>query len=171
MSAVTPEMVALLRASRKADSVSFHAGPRYVNNDRTPLAPGTGVIIITTRCKCSSTSCTGETREEIMIESLVVDYAPDTRYQSQHQSDYNCFAWIGSAEHSGIWRSVLALIRAGDDLEFVWSAGGGGNDYTRDAGLHVDSLDLSIRRKGKEMLVKIAQSITPENSARMIHRV
>lgn len=70
--------------------------------------------------------------------------------------------------------SILATLRAGDEIALEFSPDGHSNDYVRTAGLHADVLYLHVYRKGvSHATFELESSICPDNSARMcrmLHR-
>lgn len=63
---------------------------------------------------------------------------------------------------------LKAFIRVGDDLTLNWRESAGNNQLTRDAGLASDMLYIDVFRKDKEYTALLKQSITKDDSARMI---
>ena len=98
--------------------------------------------------------------------------------------DPSCFAYSFGGGHNETWTTIAGLLRAGDELELEWIAGnnsgylnaaegvcddGGGGITIPFKGLHHDQLRLRIIRQGKRgYLFNLADSICPDNSARMI---
>ena len=67
---------------------------------------------------------------------------------------------------------ILQTLRAGDELTFSFWPDAGTNGYVAAAGLHADCLYLHVRRNGKQIANwHLADSICPDNSARMVRGV
>lgn len=75
-------------------------------------------------------------------------------------------------------RSIISILKPGDELTLHWLADAGQNGYVRgarttaaghvDAPLHADRLDIIIHRKNTRLHFVIDTSICPDNDARMI---
>jgi hypothetical protein len=91
-----------------------------------------------------------------------------------------CFAMIHTPDFTEEWRTVAKLLRAGDVLELEFLADAWSNQYLKVAtgqtedshryeALHVDNMRLRVYRHDKRALTfQLAESICPDNSARMI---
>ena len=89
------------------------------------------------------------------------------------QTFRSAFAFIQSAGFHDHWRTVVSCLRAGDSIAFAWRPDYHSNDYARMVGLHVDVIGLVVHRptrdgRSKRLYFDIEQSVTPDNSARMI---
>lgn len=74
---------------------------------------------------------------------------------------------IHVARLDDVWRTIVALLRAGDVLTLQWRASNN-NQYLRDAGLHRDELRLAIRRGQRHWTFLVDLGTSPDNTARMI---
>jgi hypothetical protein len=77
------------------------------------------------------------------------------------------FAYLGGARYSDAWKTITTLARVGDELTVRWTFGND-NDYLRDAGLHHDSVALILAHGTRRIVLPLEDSITPDNSARML---
>jgi hypothetical protein len=68
------------------------------------------------------------------------------------------------------WRTIVDLIRPGDQLRLVWLAGNN-NQYLHNAELFLDEVRLAVTRGNRTLVFDIAHTVTPDNSARMIRRL
>jgi len=81
------------------------------------------------------------------------------------------FSMVGCHQFCEITTSIIGTLRAGDRIVIVWNEDGYRNDYTKNAGLHVDTLLIRIYRKElRKYVFMVSQSICEDNSARMITR-
>lgn len=83
--------------------------------------------------------------------------------------EVKCVAVVSSPRWVPEWQTVLMLLRAGDRVELCWT-GNNGNQYTRQAGLHVDSLNLRVIRGKVIMEFALCHGVCQDNSARMVRR-
>lgn len=159
-----------LAALRQADSICFdhslngHTGLRAVKRGKAPFFEEHRVEV-----PCKST---------VYISGDGVDW--DTRCGKHAQ----CFAWIHSAQFNEEWRTIVRLLKPGDEVELRW-VGNDDNGYVKrarvterdeschDAGLGMglchDRLYLKVRRKGKQVYsFYVDDSVCPNNTARMV---
>lgn len=85
----------------------------------------------------------------------------------------NAFAMFSSAQYTENWRTVVSLLRVGDELRLEFRTDEATNGYVKDANLHADELYLRVARtvgsspREQRMYFLLDTSITPSNSARM----
>lgn len=90
-----------------------------------------------------------------------------------------CCESVTSAQYDEVWQTVAAMLKAGDELSLRWGADGFRNGYLESAvirpgehcageSLHVDSLEIVIRRNGKTLVFLLDVSVCPNNTARMV---
>jgi len=77
------------------------------------------------------------------------------------------YAYLAGARYSDAWKTITTLARGGDELTVRWTFGND-NGYLRDAGLHHDSVALILAHGTRRIVLPLADSITPDNSARML---
>ena len=108
---------------------------------------------------------------DIRLESSAYGYASDgmTGWSSADAPHLACFYMIHSAQFSACWPTIPRLLKVGDRLALHWVADCNTETLT-DAGLHNDQLRLYVHRAGDRLVLPIATSVCPDNSARMIHR-
>ena len=66
------------------------------------------------------------------------------------------------------WRTIVSLLREGDELTLVWTRDAYKCQNLDAAQLHGDSLSLLIKRGEKTMRFTLEWSVCPDNTARMI---
>lgn len=92
-----------------------------------------------------------------------------TDYEGGGDHEYTATAVLLTCRYDERWQSVARSLKVGESIVMHWQRNND-NGYVREAGLHVDSLDLVIGREGKPARhYHVAESITPDNSARMVH--
>ena len=153
-------------ALRVADAVTFHTfrGRGYV---RAHKRVGPGRDVFTAREQRLYPDPDGRER----LREIGADYALASaeRPGALAATQWAAFYMIGMAQYVPSWQTIAALLRTGDVLQLAWLADNN-SDNIRDAGLHADELRLHVMRSGRVMTFQIAHSVTPDNSARMIHR-
>jgi hypothetical protein len=82
-------------------------------------------------------------------------------------SSVRCVSSITSAKFDEVWRSVIHVLRCGDELQMSW-VGANNNQYCDRAGLFNDSLQLRIKRGEDYLFFVIGSGVCEDNSARMI---
>lgn len=109
-------------------------------------------------------------RHEILCKTEMRDYRHGAYGNGERTplESYSCFELVHGGQYDECWRTVVDSLRVGDELKLQWVADGG-NQYTKEVGLHLDMLRLMARRaNGKWLAWLIDVSICPNNSARMI---
>jgi hypothetical protein len=100
------------------------------------------------------------------------------------QNDLTAFEYCGSAKYDSAIQTILGLLKPGDEVELEWRTGGNGYlersrvtekepgaEYSPGMGerLYHDRLTLSVRRRGeRKYTFNVADSVCPNNTARMI---
>ena len=101
---------------------------------------------------------------------------------SRSKSDATAFAYeIGHGAYDEEWSTIASLLREGDEIECYWMAGNqcgyldaahgsyGDNNEFSFRGLCRDQLKLRVYRKGTlKYAFRVAESVCPDNSSRMI---
>lgn len=116
-------------------------------------------------------SATGfDQRHTITVDSCVTASRRDTTTEIRNRTGVASWSWMDLPEA----QTFLKLVRPGDQLLLKWNADGRTNQYVSEAGLHVDTLTMDIYRHNKRadmyeryITLPVAQSITPDNTARM----
>lgn len=110
-----------------------------------------------------------------VIDSFVrLEYAQSEKHgpNALRGADKACvyaFEYIGTgAPYNEDWIGITGAIRPGDDLCLGWTADAASNEYMDRAGLHGDTLRLSVKRGAKRFAFVVRTSTCPDNSARMI---
>lgn len=166
---------------RKADSVTFHYW-RGTGVIRTHLRGGymAPLRIFTARQQRlfpDTDNYSADRKREIAVRSTLFGYS-DGGGTGWRLSDGNdsgpcnpsAFHMIHSGQFDPAWLTIANLIHAGDVLLLVWAADNN-TGYARDNGLHFDELVIKIQRNGKIVhTFRVAHSVTPDNSARMVQR-
>jgi hypothetical protein len=84
----------------------------------------------------------------------------------------SAFSYLQSAKFHTEWQTVAKSLRVGDRVRLMWHPDYHSNGYVRMVGLHADSLLLGVirgeGRNAKTLQFHVDQSLTPDNSARMI---
>jgi hypothetical protein len=86
-----------------------------------------------------------------------------------------CFYMSHSAKYDHALQTVIASLRVGETLRLNWTADNN-NDHVREAGLHVDQLELVVALPEREgtprrfRTYRITTAVCADNTARMIHR-
>jgi hypothetical protein len=107
----------------------------------------------------------------IECESTVRCYKGDSEGIEQFSGDENfrcnelLFNYTSSVTEIG---SLAEILRVDDVISLKWI--GSHNGYTREAGLHMDSLNVEIKRGSKRLTFCISNHTCPDNTARMIQR-
>lgn len=88
------------------------------------------------------------------------------RYDTSHSF---CFAMVYQYQSQRCdVSSIIATLKAGDEVKFRFYPDCHTNKYCEDAGLHGDALYLDVYRAGKHHATwQIDRTITPDNTARM----
>lgn len=81
---------------------------------------------------------------------------------------FDAFSMIGSCQFDNCYMSITKILKVGDELTLSWEKDYLTSNLLKDAGLHGDVLLLKITRENKSLTFNINQSITLNNSARMI---
>lgn len=105
--------------------------------------------------------------------SVEVSMATHRGQEALKAGNAQCFAMVGlyRSQNTPAW-CALRTLRADDEIEFQFHPDYHTNGYVAMAGLHADSLVLTVRRDGKTIAHwEIATSICPVNSARMCRGV
>lgn len=101
--------------------------------------------------------------------SRLTDYATD-RWGGTDTSDLNTgYVYKGSVRFCERTQTWLGLLKPGDKLTLLWVANGN-SQITKDAGLHEDSLDLLVERKGKRLVFRVDDRCGLDDLARMLRR-
>lgn len=164
-----------LAALRAADNLTFH---HYRDGDSQPrhmirayLRGTFGQRIWTAREQrlFPELSLTDERMRTVAVKSVASGY----------ERDGNGGLWSGEpqvrafASHyiDNTIRTVLALLRTGDELTLQWRADNN-TDNHRSVGFHADELWLSAwsDSPARDLTFHIAHSVGPDNTARMIRR-
>jgi len=147
-----------LTALRKADSVCFD------HNVRTSRGPERGSYIrAIKRAPFDST----DPFEQDITHTIAVDSRAFTYDYASDHDNLTAFGMLHSAQVTETWRTVVALLRVGDDVSLVWAAGNS-NGYLTEAGLHRDELRFIVKRGERTMTFHVMTDVCPNNSARMI---
>lgn len=137
-----------LKALRTADSVTFSHGSdgrHYVRGIRRLTVDGFET----------------EVRREIRVPSNIRSYDSDRKRSYGH-----AFEMINSAQYDDDWKTVVSLLRTGDELALLWYAGNS-NAYVSDANLRRDELRLIVNRGNRRLSFLIDVSVCADNTARM----
>lgn len=177
MSETTTEQVVLaglspqdIAALREADNVTFHVmkgcgfirchldgyrgEPRIFTKREQVLFPDVDLR---------------DRRREIGVDQSTHGYTDAGLSTWQADKQTTAFHMEHGSKYDRPWQTVVSLLRTGDvlRLDFV---GSNNNGYLKEAGLHLDSLTLSVTRGKRRMEFLLATSVCPDNSARMVKR-
>ena len=149
-----------LRAIRNADAVCFRTTPERsaiecIKKDRDEFGDK-------------------ERRREIEIIGTVYNgWDEDGGRAHGVQMGYG-FVHIGSAQFHETFRTVASLLKVGDSLQAQFRTDEATNGYCKDARLHADVLYLRVERtvggKPRRLFFHIDETVTPDNSSRMVKR-
>ena len=107
-----------------------------------------------------------EARYDVAVfASEVYDYS--SQADAPRERQWSCFAMLHAAQHNERWRTICELVRTGDTVSFHWGRSNN-NGYLDDAALAFDTLSIIIRRGNKKYTIQVNESITSDNSARMV---
>ena len=108
-----------------------------------------------------------ERRRNIAVYGSVYNgYDADGGRCRGEEMRYGCVV-LTCAQYVENWRTVVSLLRVGDELRLEFRTDEATNGYVKDAGLHADELWLRVDRNNKRLYFLIETSICPSNSARM----
>ena len=156
-----------LKALRQADSICFdHGAESGIRAIKRGKAPFRQDITYTIRCRSS-----------VRIHDDSLDYG------QRNGDGAQCFAMIHSAQYDEQWRTIVDLLHVGDTLTLAW-VGGDNNGYVTRSRvtekesdgyspglgekLYHDKLFLIAMRGKRKLSFYVADSICPNNTARMI---
>jgi hypothetical protein len=84
----------------------------------------------------------------------------------------SCFDMAHNAKYDHNLQTLIHSLRAGETLRMIWT-GDNNNDLVREAGLHVDQLDVIVipaREGAARRSYCVETSVCADNTARMIRR-
>jgi hypothetical protein len=164
-----------LAALRKADCVSFH-------HHRLKTVAETGgaasFIRATKEFRQSKSNPFGKTEAalEISVGARLTEYTRGDDaipYEARNEAgDYAAFEMIHAAQFDDVWKSIVALLRVGDELTLHWRRGAFTTDAMQEASpkFYGDQLLLQVDRGDKRLTFMVDMSVTENNTARMIRR-
>jgi len=122
----------------------------------------------------------GELRRVILTQTHMIHYR--SALSEDHSQQPYCFAFSIGGKYDEQWKTIVSLLRAGDELELEWVSSNS-NGYMKAAhgvygesryefdGLLQDILRLRVYRKGtRKYLFHVHNCVCPDNSARMIRQ-
>lgn len=96
----------------------------------------------------------------------------DTRFNPRAEEYTRGYDMLWS--YSTQWKCLLWILRAGDAIRLVWGPDWGTTEYMKQVKLHADVMSMEIRRvrrgKTEKVLLRLAQSCCPSNTARMMKK-
>jgi hypothetical protein len=105
----------------------------------------------------------------IVCESRVRNYSGDGIQTDGYDVLFKCHELLYNYRSSVTEFGTLAsLVKVGDELSLNWI--GSRNGYTREAGLHMDSLHVHLKRGKQTFSFMLSNCVSPDNTARMIQR-
>jgi hypothetical protein len=108
-----------------------------------------------------------EVSYELPCRSSVCDYVGEGCGVRPRDTKFRCFDLVYNYTHTESSLATCgAFVRAGDVVSLEWV--GSSNGYTREAGLHLDTVSIAVKRGDKKYIFPVATSCCPNNSARMI---
>ena len=108
-----------------------------------------------------------EVSYELPCRSSVCDYVGEGCGVRPRDTKFRCFDLVYNYTHTeSSFATCGAFVRAGDILSLEWV--GSSNGYTREAGLHLDTVSMIVKRGDRKFVFPVATSCCPNNSARMI---
>jgi predicted amidohydrolase len=75
---------------------------------------------------------------------------------------------IHSAQYSQTWKTITSLLKVGDVLTIHFNGDRYANGYSHKTTLHIDGLNLDVKRGKQSLSFMVAVGVTPANSARMV---
>lgn len=150
-----------VKALRQCDQASIsHTGP---------AGSGEGKIRCIKKLDQDGPFSPDEREYVIMCESRVRNYSGDGIQTDGYDVLFKCYELLYNYRSSVTEFGTLAsLAKVGDELSLNWL--GSRNGYTRDAGLHMDSLHVHLKRGKQTFSFMLSVGVCPENTARMIQR-
>jgi len=98
------------------------------------------------------------------------DYTRDSG-MSWPVPEFHGFEMTGNYR-DGLWETIAALLRKGDELTLHWQRGAGNHEAMRGVNFACDLLDLVVTRGARQLRFRVDHSVVPEHStARMIRDV
>lgn len=161
MTTLAPESVKLSSDDVKA----LRAADRIIFRMESGSAPSSIEAV-----KCGSDAFGATERQRIIGARTRLGVWGDGAYgrTPDNASAYRAFAMIHTPQLSEEWRTIAALIRAGDELTLEWQRGAAESQVIRSAGLIGDMLRLIISRGDRDMTFLVDVSVGRDNTARMI---
>lgn len=151
----TPLTAADVAALRKADTISFH-----LYHDRIG-----GLVSKIAATKERRRTEADPFAEDVTVNVYVGHSVRD--YGDRKATRYTAFDMIHHPQGCDWWRTIVSLLKTGDILTLVWIRDNN-TQVVKEAGLHYDSLQLRVDRGSKSMTFKVATSVCPDNTARMV---
>jgi hypothetical protein len=150
-----------VKALRQCDQVSIsHTGEAGF---------GEGTIRCIKKLEQDGPFSPDEREYRIVCESRVTNYIGDGIETDGYNVLFRCrellYNYSGSSTEIG---SLAMILKVGDELSLKWI--GSRNGYTREANLHMDSLNIEVKRGNRRMTFMMSQHVSPDNTARMIQR-
>jgi hypothetical protein len=110
-----------------------------------------------------------ERKRTIPVDGLITYYDNDeTCSRRTAGPEGHAVSVLGSANYTRTWTTIANLLKPGDVLSLHFNGDRYANKYSRDAGVHIDGLNLDVQRGKTEMSFVIDVSVCPANSARMV---
>jgi hypothetical protein len=154
-------------ALRKADQVVFRSrkGVSTIEAGLNTREPD--IFTATEQRLFPSPGLGSSARERVLtIRGSISWYEGDTyRIGREHAAG---FAMIHAAQYTSTWQTIVSLLRAGDVLGVHFKGDQGSNGYTKEAGLHADTLRLVVVRDKGDLVFNVDTRVTPSNTARMV---
>lgn len=147
-------------ALRKADAICFDHNVRASASEDAPR--GNFIRAIKRAEPSERDPYATDVTHQIAVASGVRSYADD-----DHGRTFVAFHMIHSALYSPTWQTITGLLRSGDELTLAWVRKNS-NGYLDDAGLVRDELRLHVQRGTRELVFKVGESVTKDNSARLV---
>jgi hypothetical protein len=107
-----------------------------------------------------------ERKRTLAVGGLITYYDDDSRKTAGPEG--NAFEMIHSAQYSQTWKTITSLLKVGDVLTLHFNGDRYSNGYSKKAYLHIDGLNLDIKRGKAQLSFMVAVGVCLANSARMV---
>ena len=121
--------------------------PQGLDNERIKLLRKCDTVVFDTKKGSSEIRCIFHKDNKKRDRQWVYDIPVVSNYD--HLPKYHC---VTSSHHvcfDDTWKSIVSLLRKGDEIHLKWDDGGFTNDLLKKVNMGTDSLSIQIYRNGK----------------------
>lgn len=170
--AITPEVTPLtaqdIKALRTAETVVFrhYKGDATIEASLRDHMDGGRVYTAEQQRLFPVTPGVDERQRVLTVNGLITYYDDTTRRTTGPEA--TAFEMIHSAQYSQTWQTIASMLKVGDVLTIHFNGDRYANGYSHKTDLHIDGLNLDVKRGKQDLSFIVAVSVAPANSARMV---